>query len=129
MPSAKHLKVKERLILTLCIEILNKEVNPCLYYCRQMCRYLINLKESSYYSKYVYLKRSYNSSGLKAVPIVRKQVYYFFIGLMPRKTLVVDLLYTPCFPALELDLAFFKQIINPSSFPKGLPNFDPLDPF
>ncbi len=32
MPSNKHLKVKERLILVLRIENLNKEANPCLYY-------------------------------------------------------------------------------------------------
>jgi hypothetical protein len=32
MPSTKYLKVKERLILTLRIKNLNKEVNPCLYY-------------------------------------------------------------------------------------------------
>jgi hypothetical protein len=32
MPSAKYLKVKERLALTLYIENLNKEANPCLYY-------------------------------------------------------------------------------------------------
>jgi hypothetical protein len=70
MPSTKYLKFKERLTLTLYIKNLNKEVNPCLYYCRQVRYYLINLKESSYYSKYVYLKRSYNSSGLKTIPIV-----------------------------------------------------------
>jgi hypothetical protein len=33
MPSAKYLKVKERLTLLLYIEILNKEANPYLYYC------------------------------------------------------------------------------------------------
>ncbi len=32
MPSTKYLKVKERLVLTLYIKNLNKEVNPCLYY-------------------------------------------------------------------------------------------------
>jgi hypothetical protein len=32
MPSAKHLKVKERLTLVLRIKNLNKEANPCLYY-------------------------------------------------------------------------------------------------
>jgi hypothetical protein len=32
MPSTKHLKVKERLILTLRIKISNKEANPYLYY-------------------------------------------------------------------------------------------------
>ncbi len=32
MPSTKHLKVKERLALTLRIKNSNKEVNPCLYY-------------------------------------------------------------------------------------------------
>jgi hypothetical protein len=32
MPSTKHLKVKERLILTLRINISNKEANPYLYY-------------------------------------------------------------------------------------------------
>jgi hypothetical protein len=33
MPSAKYLKVKERLTLALRIKNLNKEANPCLY-CR-----------------------------------------------------------------------------------------------
>ncbi len=32
MPSAKHLKVKERLALVLCIKNSNKKANPCLYY-------------------------------------------------------------------------------------------------
>ncbi len=32
MPSAKHLKVKERLVLILRIKNLNKEANPYLYY-------------------------------------------------------------------------------------------------
>jgi hypothetical protein len=32
MPFTKHLKVKERLILVLRIENLNKEANPYLYY-------------------------------------------------------------------------------------------------
>jgi hypothetical protein len=32
MPSTKHLKVKERLTLTLRIKNLNKEANPYLYY-------------------------------------------------------------------------------------------------
>ncbi len=32
MPSAKYLKVKERLALILYIKNLNKEANPCLYY-------------------------------------------------------------------------------------------------
>jgi hypothetical protein len=34
MPSAKHLKVKERLALTLRIKNSNKEAIPCLY-CRR----------------------------------------------------------------------------------------------
>jgi hypothetical protein len=32
MPSTKHLKVKECLVLTLRIKNSNKEVIPCLYY-------------------------------------------------------------------------------------------------
>jgi hypothetical protein len=83
MPSTKHLKVKERLILALRIENLNKEANPCSYYRKQVRRYLIDPKESSRYSKYVYLKRSYNSSRLKTVPVTRKQVCRFFISPMP----------------------------------------------
>jgi hypothetical protein len=83
MPSTKHLKVKERLILTLRIKNSNKEANPCSYYYRQVRCYLIDLKESSYYSKYVYLKRSYNSSSLKAVSVILKQVCRFFISPMP----------------------------------------------
>ncbi len=70
MPSAKHLKVKERLTLALRIENLNKEANPCLYYRRQVRRCLIDLKESSRYSEYVYLKCSCNSLGLKTVPAI-----------------------------------------------------------
>ncbi len=70
MLSAKHLKVKEHLVLTLYIENLNKEVNPCLYYCRQVRCCLINPKESSYYSKCIRLKCLYNSSGLKTISII-----------------------------------------------------------
>jgi hypothetical protein len=63
MPSTKYLKVKERLILVLRIENLNKEANPYSYYRRQVYRCLINPKESSYYS---------NSSSLKTTPVARK---------------------------------------------------------
>ncbi len=70
MSSTKYLKVKKCLILALRIKNLNKEANPCSYYCRQVRRYLIDLKESSYYSEYVCLKHSYNSSGLKTIPII-----------------------------------------------------------
>jgi hypothetical protein len=70
MPFTKYLKVKERLILMLRIKMLNKEANPYSYYRRQVCRYLIDLKESTYYSKYVYLKRSYNSSSLRTAPVI-----------------------------------------------------------
>ncbi len=70
MPSTKHLKVKERLVLALCIKNSNKEANPCSYYRRQACRYLIDLEESSYYSKYICSKYLYNSSGLKTVSII-----------------------------------------------------------
>ncbi len=70
MLSAKHLKVKERLALVLRIKNLNKEANPCLYYCRQARRCLIDLKESSRYSKYVRSKCLYNSPGLKTVSII-----------------------------------------------------------
>jgi hypothetical protein len=69
MPSTKHLKVKERLVLVLHIKNSNKEANPYLYYRRQVRYYLIDLKESSRYSKYVCLKCLYNSSGLKIVPL------------------------------------------------------------
>jgi hypothetical protein len=47
MPSTKHLKVKEYIALMLRIKNSNKEVIPCLYYCRQARYYLIDLKESS----------------------------------------------------------------------------------
>ncbi len=70
MPFTKHLKVKERLILVLRIENLNKEANPYLYYCRQVRYYLIDPKESSYYSKYICLKHSYNSLSLKTAPVI-----------------------------------------------------------
>jgi hypothetical protein len=83
MPSTKYLKAKERLTLALYIENLNKEANPCLYYRRQVRRYLIDLKESSCYSEYIYSKRSCNSSSLKTTPIILKRVCCFFIGPMP----------------------------------------------
>jgi hypothetical protein len=70
MPFAKHLKVKERLVLALRIKNLNKKANPYLYYRRQARCYLIDLKESSYYSEYVYLKCLYNLLGLKTVSII-----------------------------------------------------------
>jgi hypothetical protein len=47
MPSAKYLKVKERLALILRIKNSNKEVIPYSYYYRQARYYLIDLKESS----------------------------------------------------------------------------------
>jgi hypothetical protein len=90
MPSAKYLKVKERLVLVLYIENLNKEANPCSYYYRQARCYLIDLKESSRYSKYVYSKRLYNLLGLKTVSIIQRQVCRFFIGLIPKRTAVTD---------------------------------------
>jgi hypothetical protein len=70
MPSTKYLKVKECLVLALYIKNSNKEANPCLYYYRQARRYLIDLKKSSYYSKYVYSKYLYNLLGLKTVFII-----------------------------------------------------------
>ncbi len=129
MPSAKYLKVKERLVLILCIKNSNKEVIPCLYYYQQARRCLIDLKKSSRYSKYIYSKRSYNLLGLRTVFIIQRQVCRFFIGLIPKRTVVVDPPQTPCFPALKLDFASFKQVVDPSLFPKSLPNFDPLDLF
>ncbi len=72
MSSAKYLKVKERLILTLYIKNLNKEANLYSYYYRQVRYCLIDLKESFRYSKYVYLKRSYDSSSLKTAPVILK---------------------------------------------------------
>ncbi len=129
MPSTKYLKVKERLALTLHIKNSNKEAIPCSYYCRQARRCLIDLKESSRCSKYVYSKRSYNSLGLRTVSIIQRRVCRFFIGPIPKRTVVVDPPQTPCFPALKLDFASFKQAVDPFLFPKGLPNFDPLDPF
>ncbi len=70
MSSTKHLKVKERLILALYIKNSNKEANPCLYYRRQARYYLINLKKSSRYFKYVYLKYLCNSSSLKTISVI-----------------------------------------------------------
>ncbi len=128
MPSAKHLKVKERLVLTLRIKNSNKEVIPCSYYYQQARCYLIDPKESSRYSKYVYSKYLYNSSGLKTVSIIQRRVCRFFISPMPKRTAVADPPYTPCFPAFKLDFASFKQAVNPSLFPKSLPSFNSLDP-
>ncbi len=90
MPSTKHLKVKERLVLALHIKNSNKEANPCSYYHQQARRCLIDPKESSCYSKYVFSKYLYNSSGLKTVSIIRRRVYCFFISPMPKRTAVVD---------------------------------------
>jgi hypothetical protein len=90
MSSAKHLKVKERLALALCIENSNKEANPCSYYRRQARCCLIDLKESSRYSEYVCSKHLYNSSGLKAVSIIQRRVCRFFISPIPKRTVVVD---------------------------------------
>ncbi len=129
MPFAKYLKVKERLVLTLYIKNSNKEVISCLYYYQQACRCLIDLKESSQYSKYVYSKRLYDLLGLRTIPIIQRRVYRFFIGPMPKRTAVVDPPQTPCFPAFKLDFASFKQAVNPSLLPKSLSDFDSLDPF
>jgi hypothetical protein len=90
MPSTKHLKVKERLALTLRIKNSNKEAIPCSYYCRQARRCLIDPKELSRCSEYVYSKRLYNSSGLRTVLTIQRQVCRFFIGPMPKRTVVVD---------------------------------------
>jgi hypothetical protein len=48
---------------------------------------------------------------------------------MLRRTIVANPPYTPYLPAFELDFASFRQVINPSLFPKSLPNFDLLNPF
>ncbi len=48
---------------------------------------------------------------------------------MSRRTIIVDPPYIPYFPAFKLDFASFKQVTDPTLFPKGLPNFDPLDLF
>jgi hypothetical protein len=129
MPSAKHLKAKERIALTLRIENSNKEVIPCSYCRRQARRCLIDLKESSRCSEYVRSKYLYNSSGLRTVSIIQGRVCCFFISPMPKRTAVIDPPQAPCFPAFELDFASFEQAVDPSLFPKGLPNFDPSDPF
>ncbi len=107
----------------------NKEAVPCSYYYQQARRCLIDLKESSRYSKYICSKCLYNSLGLKTVSIIQRRVCRFFISPIPKRTAVADPPYTPCFPAFELDFASFKQAVNPSLFPKGLPNFNPSDPF
>ncbi len=129
MPFTIYLKVKERLVLTLRIKNSNKEVIPCSYYYQQARYYLIDLKELSQYSKYVYSKCLYNLLGLRTVSIIQRQVYCFFIGPMPKRTVVINPPQTPYFPTLKLDFASFKQAVNPSLFPKGLPDFNPLDPF
>jgi hypothetical protein len=90
MPSAKHLKVKERLALVLRIENSNKEANPCSYYRRQVRRCLIDPKELSRCSEYVCSKRSCNSPGLKIVSVIQRQVCRFFIGPMPKRTAVIN---------------------------------------
>ncbi len=89
----------------------------------------LKVKESSQCSECVRSKRSCNSSGLRAVFIIRRRVCRFFISTMPKRTAVVDPSQTPYFPAFELDFASFKQAVNPSLFPKGLPDFNPLDSF
>jgi hypothetical protein len=70
MPSTKHLKAKERLALVLRIKNSNKKANSCSYCLWQLRRCLIDLKKSSYYSKYICLKRLYNLLGLKTVSII-----------------------------------------------------------
>jgi hypothetical protein len=129
MPSAKHLKVKERLALALRIENSNKEAIPCSYCRQQARRCLIDPKESSRCSECVRSKRSYDSSGLKTVSIIQRRVCRFFMGPMPKRTVIADPPHTPCFPAFELDFASFERAVDPSLFPEGLPDFDPSDPF
>ncbi len=129
MPFAKHIKVKECLVLVLRIKNSNKEAVPCSYCRQQARRCLIDPKELSQCSEYVCSKYLYDLLGLKTVSIIQRRVCRFFISPMPKRTAVADPPYTPCFPAFELDFASFKQAVNPSLFLKSLPDFNLLDPF
>jgi hypothetical protein len=68
------------------IKNLNKEAEPCSRYRRNSRRYLVDLKESPRYSKYVCSKRAYNSSSPKISRPLLKRVYCFFISLIRRKS-------------------------------------------
>ncbi len=111
MPSTIHKKVKERIVLVLRIKKLNKEAEPCSRYRRNSRRCLVDLKESSKYSEYICSKRSYDSRGLKKTPIVLKQVCYFFISLIRRKTLFLKP-DAPCLLAFKLDFATFSNALD-----------------
>jgi hypothetical protein len=83
MPRITYIKKKERLALALRIKKLNKEADPCSYCLRLSRRCLLDCSELFYCSKYVRSRIPCNSKGPK-VPVVRKQVCWFFIGLMRR---------------------------------------------
>ncbi len=83
MPRVIYIKKKERLALALYIKKLNKEADPCSYCLRLSRRCLLDRSESSRCSEYVRSRIPCNSKGPK-VPVVRKQVCWFFIGLIRR---------------------------------------------
>ncbi len=128
MPSVIHKKVKERISLIIRIKNSNKEAELCSYYRRNSCRYLVNLKESSKYSKYICSKRSCDSQGPKKTPIVLKQVCRFFISPMCQKALLLKP-DAPCFPTFKLDFAAFSNALDSVKELPELPLFDLNNPF
>ncbi len=76
---------------------------------------------------------SCNSKGPK-VPIVRKQVCRFFIGLMrrPRREAQSPVVLSPCLPVFSLDFEAFGDVVDSLyafNLPLKVPPFNPSDPF
>ncbi len=82
MPRIAYIKKKERLALALRIKKSNKEAEPCSY-CLRLSRRCLLDRSKSRCSEYVCSRISCDSKGPK-VPVVRKQICWFFIGPMRR---------------------------------------------
>ncbi len=128
MPSALHKKVKERIVLVIRIKILNKEAELCSRYRRNSRQYLVDLKESSRYSEYVYSKHLCDSRGPKKLPVILKRVCRFFISPIRRKALPPEPV-APCLPAFELDFATFSNALDSVKELPELPLFNLNNPF
>ncbi len=128
MPSAAHKKIKERIVLVIRIEILNKEAEPCSCCRRNSRRCLVDLKESSRYSEYVYSKRLCDSRGPKKLPVILKRVCRFFISPIRRKAPPLKPV-APCLPAFKLDFAAFSNALDSVEELPELSPFDLNNPF
>ncbi len=128
MPFLVYKKVKKRIALVLRIKKLNKEAELCSCYRRNSRRYLVNSKKFLRCSKYICLKRPYDSRGPKKTPVILKRVCRFFISPMRQKTPPpkLDVL---CLLAFELDFAALSNALDFVRELPELPLFNLNNPF